>query len=154
MASKIDVVRGVSVRKHFASGMLVYMYIDQPGVYLNTFGDEVSEKIAAEAGFEVVQLGKAKKKADMVSRYMQEVEAQLEMDTGQQSVIAERAGYKVITNGQGMSRIIADDGSALNVMPIPDEQALALLDEILPDEKAEDPEPKIEKGAKNGSTSA
>ena len=48
----IDINLGCSIREHPEAGKLA-MYKDTPGVYLNMFGQEVSEKVAREAGFEV-----------------------------------------------------------------------------------------------------
>lgn len=152
MPVNIDVVRGVSMRKHSATGIAVYMYIDTPGVYLNMFGQPVSEKIAAEAGFNTARDGKLREKSRLMDEYMRKVEAQLEMETGTQSVLAERGGYKVVSNGQGYARIMGEDGESLNPMPIPEDQALALLDELIPAEGAE--APPAETGDKDGSAQA
>ena len=46
MSDGIDVNRGVMIKKHPSMG-LVYMYMDKPGVYLNAFGKELPDKIAA-----------------------------------------------------------------------------------------------------------
>src|SRR5690554_3858011 len=56
--SKIDLDRGVLIRKHETTGTTIYMYFDTPGVYLNAHGGKVSEALAKQAGFDVDLYGK------------------------------------------------------------------------------------------------
>ena len=57
----IDLNRGVSIRGcDKPTCFQVFMYKDEPGVYLNVYGNPVSDEIAEEAGFNVKELGKAK----------------------------------------------------------------------------------------------
>ncbi len=78
MTDGIDVNRGVRIKRHPSMG-LVYMYIDTPGVFLNTFGKEVPDKIASQAHFDVETLGKERIKRERMAEAMTAIEIELEL---------------------------------------------------------------------------
>ncbi len=53
MTSKIDYNRGCVKMSHPSSGMDVYMYKDDPGVYLDAFANVVSEAVAQACGYSI-----------------------------------------------------------------------------------------------------
>jgi len=87
MSGNIDYDRGVVKRIHPNLGVDVYMYRDDPGVFLNAFGTEVDVELAKSCGFDVDKLEKAKRKKEMMAKAMIEIEAQLaeEADAGSRS---------------------------------------------------------------------
>lgn len=75
MARFVDLNRGVTKRLH-PSGFAVCMYKDQPGVYLDASGREVSDEIARSAGFDIDLLARAKAKADKMAEARAKIEAE------------------------------------------------------------------------------
>jgi len=138
--SKIDDDRGVMKMRH-QTGMLVSMYLDEPGVYLNDFGKPVPEDIAKQAGFDVERLGREKAKRARIAAAMADIEADLQLDpeTDEQKVLIERDGYKMIAAGQNMAMLVDEENNRLTPVPLPLVEAEQLLDSLAPktEEKAD-----------------
>ncbi len=139
MSDGIDVNRGVMIQRHPSMG-LVYMYIDTPGVFLNTFGKEIPEKIAAQAAFDVETLGKERIKRERMSEAMTAIEIELELaiTAEEENVIWERGGYRVVKLALGNAYVFDDENNKLTPIPIPLEEAKLLLDHLVPEEKETD----------------
>ncbi len=136
MSKDIDVNRGVMIQKHPSMG-LVYMYIDEPGVFLNVFGKEVPNEIATQAGYDVKTLGKQKLKRERMASAMSAIELELELasEVGKEEVLWERGGYKVVGLPLGRAYVFDDEGNQLNPTPIPRQEAKVLLDHLVPKPK-------------------
>lgn len=127
----IDLNRGVIVKKHARTGMQVFMYRDQPGVYLNAFAKPVSENLAKEVGFDVETLGRKKLAKEKLGAAMQAIEAELAVEHAEErKIIAQRGGYNVVDLGLGRARIEDDEGHSLTETPMAQDYALKLLDEL------------------------
>jgi len=132
----IDLDSGVMLKRH-TSGMYVYMYFDNPGVYLNGFGKEVPEAIAEEAGFNTKLYAKEKLKRERMAEAMSAIEMELELakEQGTEKVLVEGGGYKVIGLGLGTANVLDEDGNQMNAQPIPVEMAKALFKKLTKPEK-------------------
>lgn len=97
MAMKIDLNRGVIEKRSLGLPMSIFMYRDLPGVYYNVHGDEVSEEVAAKAGFDVEQLRKQK----AVAADRATLEAQMAALTAEDTrvIVEERGPYELVQVG-------------------------------------------------------
>lgn len=134
MPNKINVDRGVLICIHPASGMNVYMYKDDPGVYLNAFGSEISEQIAKEAGYDVARWGKEHIKKARMATAMKAIEKELVLaeDEPTQKVVEEKAGFKLISIGLGRHQVLDPDDNMLTPTAMPKEQAQLLFEALVP----------------------
>ena len=133
MAFRIDLDRGVISRSHPSLGMDVYMYVDDPGVYLTAHGTEVALALAEQAGFEVDKYAKQHKIKVAMANAQADVLAQFNEATTE--VLVERNGFKVVDIGLGRCNVLSPDGDLLNKTPVSREQAEILLKHLTPNEK-------------------
>ena len=131
MAFHIDLDRGVISRTHPSLGMDIYMYVDDPGVYLTAHGSEVEKTLAEAAGFEVDTYDKQHKIKLAMAEAQSEVLAKFSEATSK--VLAERNGFKVLDIGMGRCNVLSPDGDLLNKTPISKEQADVLLKHLAPE---------------------
>ena len=139
MSDGIDVNRGVMIKKHPSMG-LVYMYMDKPGVYLNAFGKELPDKIAAQAAYDVETLGKERLKRERMAEAMTAIEIELELavTADEETILWERGGYRVVKLALGNAYVYDDENNKLTPIAIPQQEAKLLLDHLVPEEKEED----------------
>lgn len=133
----IDKDRGVTIRKH-PTGAQVFMYKDQPGVFLSAFGTPVTATMAREAGFDTSFLLKEREKREKMTEAMQAIEAQYRNGGAVNEVLDERSGFKLICTGMGRHALMAPDGSVMNDRPLTFDEAVAAFDNIAPKEVADD----------------
>lgn len=131
----INYDRGVQKRKHTASGVDVYMYFDEPGVYRNAYGHPVSEVLAKQAGFDTETLTKERIKRERMASAMAAIEAELGSDAQKATldVVLERGGYKVVHIGLGRHNVLDPDGNKLNSIQLPEQEAIKLVEHLAPD---------------------
>lgn len=136
---KIDYDRGVIINTHSPTGMDVFMYVDDPGVYLNAHGGSVSMGIAKEAGYDVDKLEKHRAMKSRKAQAAQMIEAEFADEKDQvEEVIKERNGYSVVSTGLGRHHVLDPDKNRLNAHPLSIEVAMKLLDGMAgPEEKEE-----------------
>lgn len=134
--AKIDLDRGVLIRKHSGASMYVYMYIDTPGVYFNAHGNEVPEALAKAAGFDVETFGKERYKREKMQEFRGQLDRELEVATVKEKVIAKRDGYRVVARPLGTADVYDPDDQKLNDKPITEAEAMLLLDFMAPKPKA------------------
>lgn len=124
----IDYDRGVIINTHQSSGMDVFMYVDDPGKFLNAHSKVVSDEIAGEAGYDITKLAKDRVKKERKEQAMSMIDAELADDKDVvQEVVAEKNGYKIITTGLGRHHVIDPDGNRLNSFPLLPEAAEKLM---------------------------
>lgn len=159
--SVIEWGRGLIASRH-PSGVMVYMYYDTPGSYINVLGKPVSEAMAAEAGMDVAKFSKMKARSDKMAAFKEAVEAELELDVTaeQEVVLASKGGYKVVKLALGNARVVDEaTEEVLNPKPITEAEAMLLLEHLTADvtgpetETPAAPETKT-KGGSNGRASA
>ncbi len=134
MASRvIDYDRGVQIQTH-RSGVDVYMYIDDPGVYLNAYGTPVSEQLAKEAGYDTERWSRQKLAKDLIAKAKSEIEAQISGTSGfVQKVVLSAGGFDVVAvNDYGGHVVKAPDGQVLTPYAMPFEACKALLSGVAP----------------------
>lgn len=129
-ASVIDLNRGVTI-KPGPGGLLVYMYKDTPGAYINAYGNEVPEAIAAEAGYDTDTLGKLRLKRERIASAAAQIEAELAIEADEKTV-EERDGYKIIDYGLGRHKLLDPEGNRLTLKPLPLEMVQKMLDTFAP----------------------
>lgn len=140
MSRKIDVNRGVSIRRHKESGMYVYMYKDEPGIYYNAFEVEISDNLARQAGFNVDEYAKKKLMREAMAKAQVEIARELEFALETKKVVEERNGYKIVDIGSERYFVESPEGQNLNPVPVPRAVAVSILDSMFPK-----PEPEVEK---------
>lgn len=142
LSGNIDIDRGVTLCIT-ADGVEVYMYKSEPGVYLSAYGSPVSDTLAQRAGFDVVKLGKAKKRRELMAKAAYMIDQDLDADDERtKKVVKERNGYTVTSIGLGRHVIQDPDGQRLTPQNLTKEQAELLFDELVPVQAASAPEAK------------
>jgi hypothetical protein len=129
--SKIDLNRGVIKCIH-PHGIAIHMYVDEPGVYLTVHGRPVAEKLAEEAGFDIAKWRKQKRIFEMRATAETQIRKTVEAETDEPEVVAERGTIKVIDIGLGRYQVVGEDDLPLHTAPLTREQAMALLDGLVP----------------------
>lgn len=142
-ARVIDYDRGVVIRQMASTGMDVYMYVEEPGVFLDAFGREVPESIAREAGFNTERLSKERLKRERMKAAFDQISAEIDTSDRIEEVIAERGDYKIVSIGLGRHQVRDSEGNTLTSTPVPLEVAQRLFDALVPEQVAE---PKGKKG--------
>jgi hypothetical protein len=103
MERKIDYDRGVIIRQIATTGMEVFMYRKEPGVYYTAHGNEVNPALARLAGFDVdrqVAMREHQRRALIAST---QIAKELEVDNGigKKVVLDEEAGFRLVDLGKG-----------------------------------------------------
>lgn len=138
---KVDYNRPLIKMADKATGIEIYMYLDLPGVYYNSFELPVSDALAASAGFDIVKFGKMKKRREQLALAMEAIDVELDMEDYNEAheVILERGGFSVVHIGLGRHIIKDPEGGKLVDRPLTLEEAKAALEKLVPS-----PEPKQE----------
>lgn len=134
MPSNIDYDRGCIIKMDQNTGIKVFMYVDDPGVYLSKYGTPVAEDLARAAGFDVERLAKAHAKKVMVSDAIKAIEADAQLADGFEPRVVAKAGpfHLIAANPFGGHVVEAVDGTRLTPFAMPKEQALALIQKLAP----------------------
>ena len=72
----IDKNRGC-IRKSTPSGLIVYMYKDEPGVYLDAKGNPINEEVAAAARFDIVRGKREKRRLELYAEARRRADEQV-----------------------------------------------------------------------------
>ena len=159
MVFSIDLDRGVHMRAHPSLGMDIYMYVGRPrdpskpesdwvgadpGIYFDAHGNEVSNVLAEQAGFDVESHTKQHK----IKVALEEAGKEVLVRFGEtkNEVVKERAGFKIKDIGVGRHNVEDPDGNVLNGrQPLTLDQANILLSHLAPVMKEEEEAKKAEK---------
>lgn len=146
MFFKIDLDRGVHSRTHPATGMDVYMYVDDPGVYLTAHGTPVPEELAVQAGFPTQEYAKKRRiKLALAAAHNKVMQELAEANQGEKIVTKERDGFRVVDLGYDRYQVLSPDGDVLNTTYLSLNHALILLDQLVPpEEEATEPQTETE----------
>jgi len=92
-------------------GMSIYMYNDDPGVFLNERGAVVSEAIAAQAGYDVASLAKVRRRKLAIAKAQAGVDAEYATEENS-NIISERGEYRLVEVAAGHFQIhfVEEDG--------------------------------------------
>jgi hypothetical protein len=132
MVKNIDYNRGVMKQTAHASGVNVYMYIDQPGVFLSAHGTPVSQKLAEEAGYNVADLTKKKQMNERIAEAHAAIRREFEQNETVNLIVAERQGFKVKDIGLGRFQVLDPDDVVMTKEPLSRELATAVLNQLAP----------------------
>ena len=133
MPHAIDLNRGVTIREEPSSHAQVFMYKDSPGVYLNTYGQEVPEALARAAGFPVEELAKERKfKADLAAA-AETLRGQMDASKGNQKTVKEGDNYRLVQMGKESFLVETVDGKAMHPGHLSKQVATVLYDSLEPE---------------------
>jgi hypothetical protein len=108
----IDVDAGYSI-KELPDGTRIFMHKAHPGTYLNASGEEISEAIAKQAGFDTERYRRERTRSDKMAEAQAVIEQELtaHQATPEASVVAERNGYRLLDVGYSRFQVTLDDGT-------------------------------------------
>lgn len=132
---KIDYDRGVLLRYHEGTGVEVYMYHDEPGVFLSAHGTPVAESFARQAGFEVDELMKRRRIKERMAVAMKQITDEIEIAESKAIVVKEKGGFAIVDLGYDRYQVHSPDGDNLTPSPLSRAQSELLLDSLAPDEE-------------------
>ncbi len=133
MARRIDVDRGVMIRKDHKFGIEVFMYKDTPGVFLDAHGKEVSAALAKRAGYDIERLITERKIAEAKKKAFADIEAQFRQEGAAHgpTVVKETdSGYKLVDLGMNRHNVVSPDGAKMNSSYLTKHEGVALLTEL------------------------
>ena len=146
----IDLDRGVTKRAHPA-GVVVCMYKDDPGVYLDTSGKPLSEKIALEAGFPVDQYAKERQRRERVQAALAEINEEFG-NVPVDHVVLSVSNYKVVHAGNGGFVLKDEDDTVLTPNAMDKNSAIKLARKMAANEKADVKKAKPDKDEDDGAS--
>lgn len=127
----IDLNRGVEMRKSRASGIEVFMYLNEPGVYRSAHDKIIPMEIAAEAGYPVEALEKERKKRAAIATATQAIETEFNSASDlKNELVADAGGYKLIHIGLGRHNVTDADGNVLNSRPLTEQEGRGLYQKL------------------------
>lgn len=97
----INYNRGVMIRDHGSLGVKVYMYLDDPGLYLNVHGKPIAETLAKQAGFDVVEYRKRRSMKLATTEFERKLRAQYEAETQETLVVETKGLMRIVDLGHG-----------------------------------------------------
>lgn len=131
LIGKIDYDRGVTFSVEPSSGMNVYMYDNEPGVYRNIHGLIISAELAKKAGFDIEKYGKEKIKRERMAIAMSAIEAELEhVPEAKKTPIRTKCGFKIMDIGLERYNVEDPDGNVLNTVAMSKPIADTLFDQL------------------------
>ena len=138
--NRIDIDRPTTIRKHKDSGMYVYMYKDEPGVYLSQHGDVLPEKIGALVGFDVKRLAKERDRREKMAEFSAKVSKELALAeaSDEPDIVATRGDYSVIALPGGHANVVSGSAGKLNQTPLSMPLAMELLGALAGEEESDD----------------
>lgn len=120
------------------NGMQIYMYKDNPGVFLDVHGNEVSSRLAKEVGFDVDHLLQERAIIERKAAVFAEIEAEMREGMNEKTLAKEAGGFKMMQVGKFKKFIIEDaKGNAITPVALPQDQAEALLARLADEEELE-----------------
>lgn len=125
---KIDYDEGVLIMTHPGSGMDVFMYVKQPGKYLDAHGNTVPDSLALEAGYKVEQLSKDRLRMERKAQASAIIDKELADDANTKEECVDIVnGFRLVSIGMGRHNVRDPDGNILNAHPMPKESAVTLF---------------------------
>jgi len=110
----IDYNRPTIIRLIGHLNMEIYMYKDDPGVYLNAYGHPVPIELAQEAGYDVTRLATERRRKEALGMAAQAIDEEFaSAKSGQRTVVAEHGGFKVVLLSKGRHTVEDSDGQCL-----------------------------------------
>jgi hypothetical protein len=123
--SGIQASRGCRIRFH-PSGYRVVMYYDSPGQFFNESGKPVGEEVAAQAGYDVEELGRERKKRERIEELRRKAEAEfatVEQKVEKELSASSTGGMVVKHVGGGKYAVFDSEGVRLTKRGLTKEEA-------------------------------
>ena len=133
----IDENLGVIVKFVKKSGIEVYMYKSEPGIYRTRSGDLIDKKIAFEAGFRVEELDRQKVIQERKAAALADIEDEFSISV-EEKVLVSRGGYKAIRVGpatRGRYVIRDPEGKQITADTVDKKEAYRLISKLAPKEE-------------------
>lgn len=147
---KVDYDRGVIINNHPGSGMDVYMYVDEPGHFMNAHLHRVPDEIAREAGFNTDLLAKERLRLERKAQAGKIIDQELEDEASTEEVVVDtRNDFKLVTIGLGRYNVKDPEDNILNAHPLPETSAVKLFVAMAGEVVSSEPEGTVAKGGKN-----
>lgn len=129
--SNINRSRGCTIKMH-SSGFRVVMYKDDPGVYYDERGEEIADTFAKQAGFDVEDLGRQRRKKQRLAHYQAQVEEEFATDQEdtERLLSTNAAGLEVKHVGGGKYAILDGEGDRLTKKPLTKDEAQQLIEDM------------------------
>lgn len=138
LIGNIDYDRGVTFNVEPKSGMNIYMYDNEPGVYRNIHGLVVPAELAQSAGFDTEKHAKAKLKTERMALAMKAIEVELEHAAdAKEEPVMQKCGFKVMDIGLERYNVLDPDGNVLNAVALSKPVAKTLLAQLTAECKEE-----------------
>lgn len=134
---EVDLDRGMEIHSHPSTGMDVFMYVDDPGVYLSAHGTPVSEQLAEQAGFDIERFGRERRIKQALAAAHKQIMDDFNANGGGPKIIEEREGFKVVDIGMDRHQVMSPDGKVLNTVPLSLANAKILLEHLVVVDKEE-----------------
>lgn len=127
----LDLDRGVTKRRH-PNGFVVAMYKDEPGVFVDIKGGQVTEAIAEQAGFDIETLSVQRRKNEKMAEAREKIESEFASQTEEMERIldARTDSYAVRHVGGGKYGIFDDAGNRLTEKPLTKAEAEGFVDKL------------------------
>jgi hypothetical protein len=124
---------GVSIREHPKAGKLA-MYKSEPGIYLNMFGQQVSELVAREAGFDTAAHRRARTRGEKLAEATALIEQELAAPTPKTAVeVVSRGGFRIMDVGFSRYMLETSEGDPVTPRALTLPVAQSLLDKLAPE---------------------
>ncbi len=131
----IDEDLGVTIRIHKSTGIEVYMYKFEPGIYRSKLGTLLNEKIAFEAGFPVEELDRQRVMLQRKTEAFEAIEEEFSASV-EEKILVEAGGYKAVRVGPatlGRYIIRGPDDNQLNEGYVNQKEARRLISKLAPE---------------------
>ena len=142
MTRNISYKRGVIINMDPRTGVEIFMYVDDPGVYLSAHGTPVSEGLAQSAGYDIAKFAKERKLKERLKQAHASIQKELEMESAKSDnriVVKEKSGWKVTDIGLGRHNVQDPEGNVMHKGHLTGEQALSLIEQLVPDPPPPEP---------------
>lgn len=132
--SELDVNRGVVIRFH-PMGIKVAMYRDEPGVFIDVNGNELSRDVARAAGYDVDRLLRERAKAERLAEFHAELEDEFqkrerEIDEGIKREFDDGAALEMRKLGVGYAIFNSRTGKKLTSVSMSYKDASSLIESM------------------------
>lgn len=129
----LNLDRGCLIR-FTPEGIAVGMYYDQPGIWYNEHGTEVTPLLAKSAGFDTTSLLKERTKRERMAAAAEAVAKQFEGEEHTDEVVKEKNGFKLVHIGLDRHNIVDPDGNILNKNHLTRAEGVKVFAALVPDE--------------------
>ncbi len=126
---RIDLNRGVRIMRSKKTGIQVFMYKDEPGVFRSATGGLVGDDLAFQAGYDIVGLTKERERRTRIREATEQID--LEYRSQEREMIREASGMGLEKVGKGKDArynvIDMETTQPLNSVPL----SLAMANKIM-----------------------